>query len=279
MKQPYSSTFHILCLIIGSLILLGCTSKTPTTEERKDTIDTLRSSASIETSYNSSRFKLFAIEHLPPSCKDKDLHLYIEGDGLSWLSRSKRSHDPTPINPLAFKLMQQDPETCKVYLARPCQYTRSEVCKKKYWSSHRFSNEVIESYLEVLEQIKYKHRIRSFTLTGYSGGGAVAALIAAQREDVSALITVAGNLDHRKWTSMHGVSTLHGSLNPSDFSHKLENIPQYHLIGTKDTIIPETIFQAYKSRFQKRSQIHARYYMATHHTGWESAFSNFLTSR
>ena len=279
MKRSYSTSFQMLWLAIVSLLLLGCTNKIPTTEERKHTIDTLKSSASVETAYSSSRFELFAIEHIPRSCKDRNLHLYVEGDGLSWVSRSRRSHDPTPINPLAFKLMLQDPETCKVYLARPCQYIRSKICKKKYWSSHRFSKEVIESYLEVMEQIKKKYRIRSFTLIGYSGGGAVAALIAAQREDVSELITVAGNLDHHKWTSLHGVSALNESLNPPDFSHRLKNIPQYHLIGTKDAIIPEAIFQAYKSRFQKRSQIHAGYYPATHHTGWENAFSNFLTSR
>jgi len=49
-------------------------------------------------------------------------------------------------------------------------------------------------------------------LIGYSGGGATAALIAARRDDISRLITVAGNLDHDKWTQLHTITPLTHSL-------------------------------------------------------------------
>jgi hypothetical protein len=44
----------------------------------------------------------------------------------------------------------------------------------------------------------------------------VASLVAARRHDVVRLVTVAGNLDHLAWTTLHGVSPLTGSLNPAD---------------------------------------------------------------
>ena len=47
------------------------------------------------------------------------LHVYLEGDGVPWITRTLIALDPTPRNPLALRLMALDPAPA-LYLARPC---------------------------------------------------------------------------------------------------------------------------------------------------------------
>lgn len=89
-----------------------------------------------------------------------------------------------------------------------------------------------------IDQLKSAFGAEHLTLVGYSGGGAIAALLAARRNDVKQLITVAGNLDHRAWTSYHRVAPLTGSLNASDVRAQLSTIPQKHFFGLLDRVIP-----------------------------------------
>lgn len=177
------------------------------------------------------------------------LIVYIEGDGLAWVSRSKPSSDPTPIDPLGLKLALQDPREGVVYLARPCQYVTSSWCEQKYWTSDRFSLEVVSAMNQAISQLVEKTQAKEVVLIGYSGGGAIAALIAARRKDVRRLITVAGNLDHEAWTNLHHISRLTGSLNAADHWQSLINIPQIHFVGAKDTVIPPAIAESYQNRF------------------------------
>ena len=52
-----------------------------------------------------------------------DLNIYLEGDGLAWVSRREPSRDPTPDNPIGLRLAAIDPAPNVIWLARPCQYT------------------------------------------------------------------------------------------------------------------------------------------------------------
>ncbi len=181
----------------------------------------------------------------------KELTIYIEGDGLAWINRSTPSFNPTPANPLALKLALQDDKPA-AYLARPCQYVsfdQSPNCSQKYWGSYRFAPEVIHATSQAIDQIKLKFGAESLILIGYSGGGAVAALAAAQRMDVSYLITIAGNLDHQAWTNKQQLRPLQNSLNPADYADKLQNIKQTHFVGGKDGITGEFVARAYSKRF------------------------------
>lgn len=179
------------------------------------------------------------------------LTVYIEGDGLAWVNSSTPSFDPTPHDPLALKLALLD-TTPAVYLARPCQYVVGEDrrgCGEKYWTSHRFSSEVIHSSSQAIDQLKQRFGAKELILVGYSGGGAVAALVAAQRQDVVRLITIAGNLDHYFWSKAHHMTPLFGSLNPADAADRLQNIPQLHYVGGSDQAVGESVARAYASQF------------------------------
>ncbi len=183
------------------------------------------------------------ITHLKELSNEKSdkMVVYIEGDGRAWESRYKISKDPTPLNPTALRLAVQEQSQHTLYLARPCQFimiSQSNRCKQKYWSSHRYSQDVINAYHFVLEQIKETKGINKFELAGFSGGGVIAALLAAQRKDVVFLTTVASNLDHLRWTDYHKVTPLSGSLDMYSFLPDLSVIPQYHLWGGDDPIVP-----------------------------------------
>ncbi len=262
-----------------AFIVSGCLSSIPTPQERKDSLLLLKNQEFSEVDIQTSSFNLLSLQKNQKNCKDKDLRVYIEGDGLAWITRNTISSDPTPVNPTALKLMNQDKYECKIYLARPCQYITSSECNSSYWTSNRFDNRVIKSYDESLNKLKNSYKNRSFTLIGYSGGGAVASLVSAQRKDVSKLITVAGNLDINKWTTMHNISKLDKSLNPADYSKNLENIEQYHLIGNQDDIIPKDIFLSYYSKFKKKDKINYFYFDATHNCCWEEPYKKFLLDK
>lgn len=255
----------------------GCTA-IPTPIERQTTLKTLAHEHNLTlNTIHTERFDLTSI--VSDKCENKSMRVYIEGDGFAWASRSHLSSDPTPINPLSAKLMMIDQSECKAYLARPCQYTKSTACSSEYWSNRRFSPEVIESYKEALDQFKKHYTIESFTLIGYSGGGAVVALIASSRTDVKELISVAGNLDTDAWVKLQELEPLSGSLNPANASQQIQNIPQIHLIGGQDTVIPKKIFESYKSHFSDSVNIKSiECPECTHNQGWELFFSKGFTN-
>ena len=77
----------------------------------------------------------------------------------------------------------------------------------------------------------------------------MAALVAARRNDVAQLITVAGNLDQAAWTDEHRLLPLTGSLNPADYADKLGALPQLHLVGGRDWIVGAGVARAFQARF------------------------------
>ncbi|MDD3884805.1 MAG: alpha/beta hydrolase [Gallionella sp.] len=190
---------------------------------------------------------------IPTFIEQRDLlTVYIEGDGLAWLSRSRPSSDPTPRNPVGLRLAMHHPQGAAAYLARPCQYVNESSprnCKQTYWTNGRFSEAVIAASDQAIDELKRRFSARKLVLVGYSGGGAVAALVAARRNDVAELVTVAGNLDHQAWTRMHRVQPLDASLNPVDAWQSLAAIPQRHFVGGADSVVTASVTESFASFF------------------------------
>ncbi len=175
--------------------------------------------------------------------------VYIEGDGLAWLSRTEVSRDPTPKEALGLLLAAADPSPNVAYLARPCQFTprdRNPVCDFPYWTGKRFAPEVVRSVGEAIGLIAAQTPGQKVHLVGYSGGGAVAVLVAAERDDVASIRTVAGNLDHAEVNRLGRVSPLSGSLNPIDAAARVAHIPQIHFAGSSDTVVPPAIAERFR---------------------------------
>lgn len=198
--------------------------------------------------------RLFTLAAYLPAQPHKagTLTVYIEGDGLAWISRSQASQNPTPGNPTALELALRHPDSAVAYLARPCQFVDgadARHCNSSYWTDKRFAPEVVASIDEAVQQLKTQAGALRVSLVGFSGGGAVAALVAAGRDDIKTLITVAGNLDTQAWTQYHHVPPLAGSLNPADAWRALQDVPQIHFIGADDRVINEETIGPYLRRF------------------------------
>ena len=185
------------------------------------------------------------------------LAVYIEGDGRAWLSRYRLSPDPTPSRPYVLELAVRHPLGNVLYLARPCQYVgarTSRACDPRFWAADRYAPEVIAAMGRAIDRMKQERGARRLVLIGFSGGGVVAALLAAHRADVVKLVTIAANLDHRYWTRTDGLTPLQGSLNPVDFTARLGTIPQVHFVGAKDRVVPAAVVDSYVRRLADRSR-------------------------
>ena len=206
--------------------------------------------------------------------------IYIEGDGHAWKQKHVLSDDPTPIDPVALKLAATDPSPAALYIARPCQYLKDEdpqACGSRYWSSHRFAEEVIRSVNKAVDWGVRKSGAAKVYIYGYSGGGAVAALVTAMRTDVAGLTTIAAPLDHAYWTRLQGISPLSASLNPADATDHLQYIPQVHFAGSEDKVVPVSILESYQERFKDRTNITLRVIPGfDHHCCWADAWPGLL---
>ena len=186
------------------------------------------------------------------------LAVYIEGDGVAWVTPTVISSDPTPDTPLALGLAVQDPSPNSLYLARPCQYaTEFELsrCNPALWTSHRYAPQVVEALNAAIDQAKREAGAESLYLFGYSGGGSLALLLAARRTDVAKIVTVAGNIDHAAWTRLHGDTPLHGSLDAAAEADAVSAIPQVHFSGAEDKLVPSSIPASYRRAARNPSRI------------------------
>jgi dienelactone hydrolase len=258
--------------------LVACAS-VPSPDERKDLADALAARRGWQAStIRAGRFVLAAYSPATPS-RSSSLTIYIEGDGLAWLTRSRLSSDPTPRDPVGLRLALAHPDDQAAYLARPCQYVAAEAtaCDPRYWTLARFAPEVIHAMSQAIDALAQRAGARELTLVGYSGGGAVAALVAARRSDVVRLLTVAGNLDHAAWTQHHGVSPLVESLNPVDEVAVLKSVPQWHAVGSDDANTTAALLRAYADRFppEARPAIHIEPGF-DHHCCWVDRWPKLL---
>ncbi|HBO3772381.1 alpha/beta hydrolase [Pseudomonas aeruginosa] len=209
------------------------------------------------------------------TAKASRLRVYLEGDGHAWATATQPSLDPSPHNLLVARLAVDDPMP-NAYLARPCQFVMVPSCEPALWTNRRFSQEVVTSLSQALDQLKQRYGNREFELVGYSGGAALALLLAAQRKDVAQVQTLAGNLSPRLWAQMKGLSPLDGSLDPLGYRERLAAIPQRHLVGDADDVVPASLTKAYLEQLRPYTCSQVALSPATdHQQGWETAWETW----
>lgn len=171
----------------------------------------------------------------------RSVTVYVESDGAPWRMPDEPPFDPTPQKPMVLRMAIVDPGSAVAYLGRPCQYLPPEQlaeCDPGLWMRRRFGEDAVSAMDAAVSRIKDRSGASTVNLVGYSGGGAMAALIAARRTDVRCLVTIAAPLDTSAWTAALKVSPLSYSLNPADFAQKLGPVHQTHFRGRKDTMVP-----------------------------------------
>ena len=261
-----------LCLCIIIVLIGGCATRRSNQAIITDLSLSLKARAEVlDTRY----FPLQTLQVL--SGESPILRIYIEGDGHAWANRRSPSQDPTPHNLMLPELMRQDTYSDRVYLARPCQFVWGEYCKTPVWTRLRYSQPMVDTLNEALDQLKIKGPYEKIELIGFSGGGTLALLLAAKRNDIASVRTVAGNLVPHFVNQFHGVSPMPDSLNPADFATTLATIPQLHFIGGKDSLITSEVYNNYQLSFnQKGCLSHYVNPSAKHNSGWKKSWSVLL---
>jgi len=229
-------------------------------------------------------FALFSYQKII-NPKNKVLNIYIEGDGLAWENRYRLSRNPTPTDPIALKMALVDKAENIIYLARPCQYVDFSLNKncanQEYWSRARFSQKVIDSTNQAIDKIKIKYGFKNINLFGFSGGGAVAVLVASKRSDVKSIKTIAANLNHKMLMKMHKVSPLDQSLDAIDVAYKLSKIRQIHIAGKQDNTVYVRTIESFVNKVNKNSKDKIAYLKiikdANHeYKKWPEIWSNII---
>lgn len=229
----------VTCLI---LILGGCQS-------RVDLTTLTRESALTPRILVTAPYPLQAL--LPVEGHYARLRVYIEGDGHAWATRSQPSTDPTPMHSPMINLALHDTGPA-AYLARPCQFVMAADCTVKVWTAQRFSASVVTAMNAGLDDLKRRYGVEHFDLVGYSGGAAIALVLAATRSDVAQVQTLAGNLDPEFWTRLQGLAPLQSPLLPLAYRDSLRAISQRHFVGLEDRVVPPAVSQSYLSALKGR---------------------------
>lgn len=242
-----------LALVLGAAVLAGCASP-------REQAAALASQRQMwPRIVEAGHFDLFT--YAPAAfTPGAPLSVYIEGDGFAWITPTRLSDDPTPRQAVALALAAADPAANVIYIARPCQFVTGRHrrnCHPAYWSSARFAEEVVAATDRVVERYMIESGAKGVRLVGYSGGGAVVALLAAHRTDVERVVTIAGVLDTQAWTALDDSTPLLHSLNPADVAERIAAIPQVHLVGGDDRVVPVAVARSFAARvpLDRRPQV------------------------
>ncbi|HWW21103.1 MAG TPA: hypothetical protein VNZ06_09890 [Steroidobacteraceae bacterium] len=182
----------------------------------------------------------------------KVLYVFIDGDGVPWSGHGTRvASDPTPLHPLALALAARTAHPV-LYLGRPCYFSVHDRagCTPGVWTSGRYSAQVVDSMAVAANGFAAAGDYQHLVLIGYSGGGALAVLMAPKVPSTRAIITIAANLDVGEWARVHGYLPLDQSLDPATQPALPSAIAQRHLFGGRDLTVPERSTVRYFQRLQ-----------------------------
>ena len=221
----------------------------------------------------------FSLTHFlaPGLSGETTLSVYIEGDGAPWTTSTAPPRDPTPTQPMGLFLALREPRRPLLYVARPCQFLGADelkTCHYRHWTSERYAEAAVAAIDALITRSKQVVGARQLRLVGFSGGGVIAALIAARRDDVERLVTVAAPLDTTAWAQLHDLSPLSASLNPADFAAALVGRRQVHLLGEKDSIVPPASVTALRDKLPAAKFVVVEGY--DHHCCWQADWPGVL---
>lgn len=158
-------------------------------------------------------------------------------------------------------------------VGRPCYHglAQDPSCDRHLWTLARYGEEVTASMAKAVARAVPPGR--EIVLIGFSGGGALAVLLARQIPGVVAIVTLAGNLDIDAWTDLHGYSGLQESKNPAELGPLPEGLIQLHLAGAEDHQMPPRLQRDAVPRIGGELRVLPG---ASHHQGWERHWPTIL---
>ena len=256
-------------LLLFLIFLVNCSQSS--INQRNSQIEKLNSNEFIKNTYSTKFFNVLSLEKL---INNQKLTIYIEGDGVSWVDRFTPSSDPTPTDPLAFRMALIDSGDNVIYLARPCQYVWSDNCNKETWTISQYSSEVLDSYNEIINHLSKTYE--KIHLVGYSGGaGIVMYLASLDNKNIKSIRTIAGNINHNDLSKILDISRLKKSVNFYSIETKAKKVPQIHYYGLKDKTVPNELQILYAERNRGNSCVKIQSVKkASHNKGWSNFWIN-----
>jgi pimeloyl-ACP methyl ester carboxylesterase len=260
---------RLIFSLMAALILLSSCTTNPQSRQRQ----ICPTCAPIELKIPGDLSPILA-QTITPSIDSQRLHIYLEGDGRPWTRNDAPSDEPNSRQLTALKLMTLDNQN-RIYLNRPCYgvMPMASACKTRLWTSGRYSSEVVQAMSRALDQIQKEYAATELVLIGHSGGGTLAMLIAALRNDVVAVITLAANLDHQAWTEFFAYLPLTDSLNAVDVK-LAPHVLRWHVAAGNDKQVPAELIKR-----ATKTDPHARYreYKNFDHTCcWQTVWPKVL---
>ena len=248
------------------LMVLLSSCSLPTSNQRIEILNEYNKSQFSAKIYKTNNFEIYSLNKIKNSGK---LIVYIEGDGLSWIDRRTVSSDPTPIDPVAFRLAKIDQNDNVIYLARPCQYIQARNCNNnEIWTVSQYSETILRTYKLIIDSLS---QFREIHIVGYSGGAGVAMYLAASNnKKIKSIRTIAGNINHDEFTELRNLTPPKDSINFNMIEKNIKNIGQIHYFGKNDKTIPKDLHLNFYMRNRDNSCIQIKEVKATHHKGWFS---------
>jgi len=229
--------------------------------------------------YQTKNFQIYTLQRITDV--NKKVRIYFEGDGKAYIKKNVISPNPTPTSYFLVNLLAEDDSPNLIYIARPCQFVKDEKCynnhPERYWTSAKFSKEVIEAMNEVTKNFsEFK-----LELVGYSDSATIAKYVAAENQknyqNVINLRTIAGNLDNKKLSQINKAAIDDYIVNEASTLKTLAKIPQIHFIGKEDAVIPGIISKSYLQSLPKKNCIKIITVPATtHSSGWQENWVELL---
>ena len=241
-KAWLSQAFFLLCLIF----LTACTSVH--ISSRYDALESELTAQGLQAEVlTTNQFKLYLAR---PDIFNpiEEMNLIIEGDGLAWRNRYTLSDNPTPLEPTGLFIARQMKLRKPLpyfYLARPCQYLNDQKCTPHYWSVLRYSPEVLESYMQALDQLKLRYGVKNFSILGFSGGAYIAFVLSSLRDDISNVTSVAGLMDPESWNDFHDSSAFYLPFENDVLLKKTKHVSFTHICSDADNILPCSLAQKF----------------------------------
>ncbi len=235
-------------VIFTAFFLIGCTSDQARRSRAFDIAAEHGFTAEIVDGY-------FPIQIFQKNLNSKHAVIYLEGDGLVINAHGKIAQSPTPTDPMALRLAAVDNRKfSKIVINRPFHYTKNATgANSKYWTTARYSPEVIQAIINVIKTCQERFHFKTIEIVGYSGGATVALLLAPKLNNITQIISFAGNLDHVNWTKYHNSQPLFESLDPLQNKNAIAKIPQIHFVGENDDNTTVALAVAYKQKLNSKN--------------------------
>lgn len=236
--MPLSNRFAWVTLLCAALLAGGCAGLKPPASNSQAVIEAWAADNGYRAvTIPSSPYRLFSL--LRQRRQSDELVIYIEGDGTGRPSPF-RPFEPTPRTPHALRMADRDASPMVAYLARPCEYLSDAnlpACDSQHWVTERYSADVLDAMAAGVDDLKRRSGAARLRLVGYAGGGVVATMLAVNRDDVSAVITVASPLALAQWLARNRLGWINPALDPFEQRSLAGQMPTVHFIGGRDDIV------------------------------------------